>query len=225
MLANENSMQNEDYAIYQTDTVVMAQKYLMSRGCPQSGQPHPGKRTDLGENHVGAKEISEFLGEKNWSKSKVASYLHIHGGLNPSILKDLKNSSNKDGKGGGLTVSHAQSLVRLKKDEQKEVYGEVQGKGITHKEMKDVVVDIENGAIPKEAVSKAIKHRDDEKALRKSLPPMEGQLLLVTCDKLIKLVKKHPLETYPTKGQEVLRKMYSQLVEILTKEMDAHSAL
>ena len=84
MLANENAMQNEEYAIYQVDTVVMARNWLLS--CRPNRQPRQGKDSET----ISSYDISEFLGKKNWSPDKVGQYLQMHLKLSPEILKDMK---------------------------------------------------------------------------------------------------------------------------------------
>jgi len=210
MLANENSMQNEEYAIYQVDTVVMTGKFLQLTTASSSGH---GSQKDS------SRAISKFLGEKNWSHDKVSQYLRMHEQLNPELLKDLKNAPNVGNDKNNFTVSHARSIVRLEPKEQAEVYKEIKGKDITHREMHDIVTEIENGSSVKEAVRKIEKNRDGKETIRKALSPFEGQKIVLMCDSLIKSVKTNPISSYPEKGQVILRKMYSQLVELLTKEL------
>ena len=78
ILGNENCMQNEEYAIYQVDQVLLAKKWLEENRkdtLQSSKQSH--------KNEIGSRQISEFLGVKNWSASKVQAYLRIANNLNP----------------------------------------------------------------------------------------------------------------------------------------------
>ena len=59
-----------EYAIYQVDTVVMTKGWLIGHAVSSSKKTH--------KDEVGAEQISEFLGVKNWSPSKVKEYLRMH---------------------------------------------------------------------------------------------------------------------------------------------------
>jgi len=215
MLANENSMQNEEYAIYQVDTVVMTQNYLKEFR-PQRERKSNGRPPEIGS----IEHISEFLGEKNWQKTKVAQYLRMKASLAPKLMKDLKNSANVGNDNRNFTVSHARSLVRLEPELQEEVYNEIKNKDITHREMHDIVAEIESGSSVEDAVEKVEQNRNSKETIRKTLAPFEGQKIVLMCDSLIKSIKNNPISTYPPKGQAILRKMYGQLLELLTKEME-----
>lgn len=213
MLANENSMQNEEFAIYQVDTVVMARDFLQSDDSVVSS-----KKTH--KETIGAREIAKFLGEKNWSHDKVQQYLRMHEQLNPIILKNLRNSPNVGGKDTGFTVSHAREIVHLDNNKQKEIYDGVKGKKISYREISEVVADVEKGSNVKEAVEKTLKDRGNKEAIKKILSPFEGQRIVLMCDSLIKSIENNPIKSYPPKGQELLRKMYRQLTEVLTNELE-----
>ena len=77
-------MQNEEYAIYQVDTVVMARNYLQEI-CVERKHISKTRPFEVGS----AEHIAEFLGKANWSKEKVAQYLRMHEQLNPTILKNI----------------------------------------------------------------------------------------------------------------------------------------
>lgn len=215
MLANENSMQNEEYAIYQVDTVVMAQNYLKEFR-PQRERKSTGRPPEVGS----VEHISEFLGEKNWQKTKVSQYLRMHEQLHPTILRNLRNSPNTGSDEAGFTVSHARSIVRLGKKEQKDVYDEIRDKDLNHREMYDVVSSIDDGESIKDAVSRVVKNRDSREIIKNIVAPIEGQKIVLMCDSLITSIQSYPLKSYPPKGQQLLKQMYEKLIDILKKEME-----
>ena len=143
IMGNENNLNHEEDAIYQVDQVVLVKKFLEDgkRGSVADTKPYSGKRTDLGEFHVSAEEISKFLGVKNWSTEKVNLYLRLAMNLHPEILKKMKNFPNK---GGGkrvteFSVSHAEAVVRLPKDDQIKVFNKVNRAELSSRETEEVV--------------------------------------------------------------------------------------
>ncbi len=84
-LSNENVETEEDRTQYQIDTCVAVREFLESTVCPNGGQTAnqgDGGRFIEGKTNlskgIGSRQISDFLGTHNWSKSTVANLLKIH---------------------------------------------------------------------------------------------------------------------------------------------------
>ena len=69
------------------DAVLLVKKYL--RSCDGHSQPSQGKRTDLGEDKIGSRQIAEFLSKegKVINYHKVSDLIRMHEKLPTKILE------------------------------------------------------------------------------------------------------------------------------------------
>ncbi|MCH8068494.1 MAG: hypothetical protein IID16_04365 [Candidatus Marinimicrobia bacterium] len=91
ILANENVETEEDRTQYQIDTVVAVKRYLLENR-PSGGRFSESEKPTH-KSEAGAREISDFLGTKNWSKSRVANLLKLHNDLHADKNKGDKRQS------------------------------------------------------------------------------------------------------------------------------------
>ncbi len=139
ILGNENSMQNEEYAIYQVDQVLATQKFLK-----ENPSLSTGKKSGHGAQPDSAPAISKFLGEKNWSLSKVASLLKLHKELHPKILRELRNTPGVT-RDKEISAAHGITISRLKdKKDQLRVYDAVKKLHLNKYQTSDMVTSIKD---------------------------------------------------------------------------------
>lgn len=209
ILGNENCMQNEEYAIYQVDQVLATKRFLEKRLCPAVG--HIGKKEAQG---IGVRQISEFLGEKNWSKSKVSSYISLHSRLDPTILQEMKNNANRGGNDvSEISIRHAMSLASIKdKKKQVEVAKEIKDKKMSSVDLREYVKEINNPA-PKPS-------KRSEGILDSIIRNKEGEGMVININELVRLFNKLKISRYNYKQQEVLRKMVDDLRIAINHFMD-----
>ncbi len=86
---------------HQIDTVLAVKRYLESGVQPldTSENKRGQKRIDKLYQGIGARQISAFLGEANWSKSKVADLLKLNNHLDHEIVTKLTRGQNDRAKG------------------------------------------------------------------------------------------------------------------------------
>lgn len=205
ILGNENAMQNEEYAIYQVDQVLLAKKWLEGTVQPVDSSKPTHKQ------EVGVREISAFLGEKNWSKSKVAEYLHLAAKLDPKILGEMKNAANT-GKLGEFSITHANYIARIPdKDKQMKVYKEVKKNGFS-KRATEAYVDSILGKTRKGGIRPVEVDKSGFEAIIKSL---EGQEIVWAIQGLTDSLKKVPLSQFNVKEQAFIRVMLKELMQLV----------
>jgi len=214
ILGNENCMQNEEYAIYQVDQVLLAKKWLEG-SATDNVQLRQGKRTDLGDKHINAEQISKFLGEKNWSPTKVKEYLRISEKLNPKILHEMKNVPNSGGEDvDELTVSHASRIARLPQDKQVEVAKLIKKDGLNTRETENLVNTILGNTNIREE-----KRRVDKTRINNVIKDLEGQEIALTCKSLLSLLKRNKLRNFEVKEQLFLKEVYKTLLTELQNQV------
>ena len=116
ILGNENNSQNSELGVYQIDQVVITKKFLESHVQPLDKPRNQYERDGI----IGSRQISMFLGEKNWSKSKVHSLLIMKERLSPKIIEQMKSIKIGANSNGEISLSHARILSDLK-DHKKQV--------------------------------------------------------------------------------------------------------
>jgi len=214
ILGNENCMQNEEYAIYQVDQVLAVKRFLENHLRPDGGH-RPHVRGDQG---IGCRQISEFLGEKNWSKSKVAGYLKIHGSLSPKIQHEMVNASDAGGTLRGkekITVSHAEAIARIPDHKRQEALAKfVKDNELNTRETENLVRNIER----KEPL-KIERRKIDNDKVDEVTKNFEGQEIVLNCDYLIKLLKKNPLKLFTSKEQAVMVAVENNLIKHLKQHL------
>ena len=148
ILGNENSMQNEEYTIYQVDQVLATQKFLednpkiVKRLFP-AGDRELSKGGRYPEANS-AKTISLFLGDRNWGESKVMRFLGLHKRLHPKILKELRNSPGTH-RYKEISTAHGSIIASLKnKADQLKVYKAIKKHHLNKHQTQDLVVSIES---------------------------------------------------------------------------------
>jgi len=204
IMANENSFQNEEYVIYQIDTVVATKKWL--ERCPPSG--HRTGRGDRGLQGIGSRQISEFLGEKNWSKTKIADLIKMHTNLHPDIQQELRNAPNMGGKYVGISKTHGILLSQLPKEKQSEILRKIKTNNLSKRET-EVIVD--------EALGKyeQFKKPDVKTGLENVIKMVEVKEFIILCKKTANLAKKISLFKLNNKGKALLVTFCKELVRIL----------
>jgi len=210
ILGNENCMQNEEYAIYQVDQVLLAKKWLEENrrnNIQSSKQSH--------KDEIGSRQISEFLGVKNWHFTKVAEYLRISEKLNPKILHEMKNAPNSGGEDvDELTVSHASRIARLPQDKQVEVAKLIKKDGLNTRETENLVNTILGNTNIREE-----KRRVDKTRINNVIKDLEGQEIALTCKSLLSLLKRNKLRNFEVKEQLFLKEVYKTLLTELQNQV------
>jgi len=214
IMGNENCMQNEEYAIYQVDQVLLAKKWLEDFRTDGVGKSTGGRPKEP----ASAETISKFLGEKNWSASKVKEYLRIGNPkiLHPEILHKMKNAANKGGgeKIGEFTVSHAIRLSRLPLEKQLQVARMVEEQELNTRETEVVVSELLGGKVGNRS-----KRRVDRSRIEEVVKNLEGQEIVLTCKSLVDLVKRNPLHKFNDKEKALLITMENNLINELKKHI------
>jgi ParB-like chromosome segregation protein Spo0J len=139
ILGNENNFQNEELVIYQIDQVLATKEFLEKN--PQISKQWKSEQSDgHGQKPGDVISISKFLGEQNWSKSKVADLLKMHENLHPEVLAEVRNAGNKGNDHNVISKTHALHLSQIKdKKKQKQVAERVKNEGLTERETKKEV--------------------------------------------------------------------------------------
>ena len=198
ILGSENCMQNEEYAIYQVDQVLLAKKFL------EENSVHAADAVKK-QGHwqgIGCREISEFLGEKNWGKSKVHEYLKLHERLNPKILHKIKHEANTGGNyTNEVNVTKARAIARIPDHKKQwEVYKLIKENRLDSRATEDVV-------------SKQLKRKVKEHPPRvvntdkveRVMSGLDGQEVVFTSRSLEKLINKLNVARYGSKELALIR--------------------
>lgn len=195
ILANENSQQNEDYAIYQIDTVLTAKRWI-AENRPRNGQSSKQSHKD----EVGSREISDFLGEKNWSKSKVAELLKIQRDLHPDLLDKIKNAPNKGSENNEFNVSKARALARISdKKKQLEVYNIAEDQEMDSRGLEAFVnrtIDSDRKVAPVRVVNM--------QKVEEAIKNLDAREILMVSHELVRLIKKNKFDGYLENEKEAL---------------------
>ena len=183
ILGNENTVANQSLTIYQIDQVKITQKFLAEHPQISSGWKS-GQDKGHGQKPDDAVSISKFLGEKNWSKSKVADLLRLAQKLHPKILKDLRNVADSGGEYSGLSVSHGIEISRLPEHkDQLQAYKIAKKHDLSKEQTKAVVSKIKaENEIKVPEIKKAAKQKTIEDVLSdlvKKLTELRGILKAV----------------------------------------------
>lgn len=169
ILANENVAQETDDTICQIDIVKQCKSFLESQLCvrPAGGvglsNRSVAQRKAKG---IGALQISEFLGEKNWSETKVLSLFRLDNKLIPEVKEKLKNVGHVGAsKKHGISRATGEILVQLPKNEQARVAKIVEKQKLSSLEVRPIVKAINSGDEKLAKQARKVQSMDDLKDL------------------------------------------------------------
>jgi len=125
-----------------SDSCILAKRWLQKefKGCNVTLQPRPGKRTDLGEDHIGARDIANFLSKKGKSIShnQVAKYLKIEESI-PELKERVTKGSQGHTENGKIGLELSAKIASFDKSEQKHIL-EIVDRELANKQSQEKII-------------------------------------------------------------------------------------
>ena len=159
-MIRENLTQRSEDFQEERDSIILAEEILRKRGCRGAQQPHPGKRNDLGEDHISSRDIEKFVAKKGemLTKDRISKIRKITKKIHPDLQKYIECAVNQQlSEEDNISKSTAYELTIIEDmDEQKKLVDLIKKYEYGYKEL-HVLLPIYNNA-PEEIKEKLLNN-------------------------------------------------------------------